>query len=234
MAMKRRRDDNPGMPKSENSLIAKIDELRRSRGLSRTAVARAAGLDPSMIRKLEQRGPHASLRADTARRLAAALGVSATTFLDHAQDDAAPARSAAPDSGLGDVPVLGTAKGSAGEGAFSLVDEAIEYVTRPAGLSRARDVYALYVQGESMSPRFEPGDLVFVHPKRPPRFGDYIILQVQMYDTAGIQTYIKRLIRQSDSKIEVEQLNPHLRVEWKPRVILRLHKVLTPNELYIN
>ena len=72
-------------------------------------------------------------------------------------------------SGLSrDLPVLGTAMGGE-EGAFEFNGEVVDYVRRPPGLEMARGAFAIYVQGESMAPRYEEGELVFVHPGRPAR-----------------------------------------------------------------
>lgn len=132
-----------------------------------------------------------------------------------------------------DVPVLGTAAGAMlGQGAFQITTDVIDYVRRPAGLARARDAYALYVEGDSMSPRFEPGDLVFVHPHRKPLGGDYVIVQEPDSENGEPRAFIKRLVGVTPTLLKTEQFNPPAKVDFKLRPGLRWHKVMTDGDLY--
>ena len=72
------------------------------------------------------------------------------------------------------------------EGAFQLESGPIDYVARPVALLEARDIYAIYVEGTSMEPEHRPGDLRFVHPHKPARFGDSVIVQMQSEDMGPI------------------------------------------------
>jgi len=131
-----------------------------------------------------------------------------------------------------DVPVYGTAAGSLGQGSFQMASgEIIDRVRRTPGIANAKDVYALYIEGESMSPRYDPGELVYVSEKRPVRVGDYVIVQVQNGEHEGIQAYIKKLIRRKPDWLVLEQLNPPATIEIETKSVKAVHRILTMNEL---
>jgi len=52
------------------------------------------------------------------------------------------------------------------------VTNAVEYIDVSERFGRIRDVFALYVEDEAMSPAYRAGDLIVLHPGRPPRSGD--------------------------------------------------------------
>jgi phage repressor protein C with HTH and peptisase S24 domain len=107
-----------------------------------------------------------------------------------------------------DVPVRGTAVGGDG-GDFTFNGEVVDMVRRPPGLAGAAAVFALYVHGDSMSPRFEAGDLIFVNPARPPTPGCDVVVELapKPGDSVG-PCYIKRLVRRTADKVLLRQFNP--------------------------
>lgn len=131
-----------------------------------------------------------------------------------------------------DVPVYGTAAGSHLRGAFQMeAGLTIDYVRRPPGLTGAKDAYALYVEGSSMEPRFGPGELVFVHPHRPPRLGDAVIIQVAV-SPGQIEASIGFLKRRTAEHVVLGKLNPVAEVQLKREHVTAVHRVLTMNELF--
>ena len=131
-----------------------------------------------------------------------------------------------------DVPVMGTAVGGK-LGDFHLNTETpIDHVRRPAGIAAARDVYALYVVSSSMIPRYEEGDLIYVHPHRPPTVGCYVVVQLRDQEHGEHEALIKRLARRSLSKLVLEQFNPPGTREIAMSKVEAIHRILTPNELF--
>lgn len=130
-----------------------------------------------------------------------------------------------------DLPVLGTAAGSK-SGAFQLENVIIDYVRRPPGLIGAADVYAIYVVGDSMEPMIAAGELRFVHPHRPIHAGDVVVLQARNGEDQPISAYIKKLVRRSEDKVTLRQLNPEMVLEFDARSVVAIHKVLTMNDLF--
>jgi phage repressor protein C with HTH and peptisase S24 domain len=131
-----------------------------------------------------------------------------------------------------DVPVLGTAAGSDfGKGAFQLSSDPVDYVRRPPGLLATKDVYALYVEGESMSPKFDAGDLIYVNPNRPIRPGDYVVIQ-EPVDGDTIRGFVKLFEKRAGDWYVVRQFNPpaEMRFPAKDNAV-KLHRVLTTADL---
>lgn len=130
-----------------------------------------------------------------------------------------------------DVPVRGTAAGSLG-GSFQITSEDIDYVARPPALHSVKGLYALYVEGESMAPAHNAGDLRFVHPHKPPAIGDTVIITAKYTENGPYESFIKTLERRSASKIVVSQLNPKATIEFDTRFVSSMHKVMTMNDLF--
>ncbi|WP_109796353.1 XRE family transcriptional regulator [Minwuia thermotolerans] len=129
-----------------------------------------------------------------------------------------------------DVPLHGTAAGSF-RGAFE-IGNTVDYVRRPAGLAGAKNAYALQVVGDSMAPRYEHGDLIYVHPDRVVRRGDDIVFTVKADEHAEAESFVKRLVSRSSDKLVVEQYNPPQETTWEARLVIRCHKVMRNHELY--
>lgn len=225
-------------------LHEKIDRLIEESGKTREAVSRAAGLDKTYLRNLS-RHPETSPRAETLAAIADVLGVPVGYLLDDSVPVGAEAGAAPPagdvrpaeirkpgrQSMSSDVPVLGVAAGSFA-GAFQFEDGTIEFVRRPPALAGARDVYAIYVQGTSMEPRYEEGALCFVHPHRPARIGDYIVVQIRNHDSAGIEAMIGRLQARTGDYVVIGKLNPQAEVRLARGTVVAIHKVMDMNELF--
>lgn len=107
--------------------------------------------------------------------------------------------------GAGKVfPFFAAAEG--GDGAIILSWDAIEYSYPPPGLETVRGAYGMYIVGDSMEPRYERGEKVWVNPNLPPRPGDDVLLfQTRDGETKAL---VKRLIRATSTEWLVSQFNP--------------------------
>lgn len=144
-------------------------------------------------------------------------------------DVPAPSRNGMPS----DVPVMGTAAGSLLSGAFQLQGGVIDYVRRPPALSGARDIYALYIEGSSMEPRYFPGELVYVNPHKPPRIGDTVIVQELNGDGGPVSASIGVLFKRVNGTVILRKYNPpDAEITITQTRIAAIHRVLTPNELF--
>ncbi|HXI40266.1 MAG TPA: LexA family transcriptional regulator [Bryobacteraceae bacterium] len=103
-----------------------------------------------------------------------------------------------------DLPVFATSQG--GKGAIVLSSDPVDWVARPEPLARVRDGYGVMVTGESMFPALEPGDIVHVHPHRPPRDGSTCIFQAHQADGTVLSS-IKYLRRQTADTWYVKEWN---------------------------
>lgn len=231
-----------------DTLATRIQQRLDELGLSARAAAISAGGSPWLIQNILA-GKSANPRGDTLKKLADVLQVTEQWLLtgeDVSAPQPAQAQPTPSDVRLApniklpdlytlpkDVGVLGSAAGSElGRGAFQLSSDVIEYVRRPPGLFGVKDAYALYVEGDSMYPRFEQGDLIFVHPHRKPRGGDYVVVQEPDTDNGESRAFVKRLKRVTGTALVCEQFNPPATIEFVLRPGLVWHKVLTDGDLY--
>jgi len=111
-------------------------------------------------------------------------------------------------------------------------DYHVRYIARPPALRGSRDLYAIYFHGESMAPRFEPGEVGIVDPRRPAGPGDYVLVQLTNGSSDDVvSVLVKRLVRASASELVLEQFNPPL-VFAVPRArIARYHRILPQTDL---
>ncbi|MBY0250172.1 MAG: helix-turn-helix domain-containing protein [Methylobacterium organophilum] len=130
-----------------------------------------------------------------------------------------------------DVPVLGTGVGG-DEGDFRFNGQTIDYAPRPPGIEGKKDVFVVYVVGDSMAERYEDGDPVYVDPHRRPKPRDIVVIELK----GGIEgepgdAFVKRLLRRSGGKIIVEQFNPPKELVFDEDDVARLHRVIPWTEL---
>lgn len=112
-------------------------------------------------------------------------------------------------------------------------DYHVRYLTRPLALVGARDVYAIQFHGESMAPRYEPGDIGFVDPNRPCAAGDYVLVQLAENGDGEVTSALaKRLVRRTQSHVVLEQFNPPLVFTVPRDKVARLHRILRSDEVH--
>lgn len=229
-----------------------VAKSRAELGLTQEQLAQAAGLSDAAIGKIE-RGE--TRRPNNIDALAAALLVNYSAL-----DDLAPVRRRGvfDFSGMAklsrntmhdepdlpqprayseaDIPVLGSAYGSA-SGDIIGVQQEIERVKRPANLEGVRDAYAVYVRGESMVPRYYPGELVCVNPNKPVTRGSFCVVQVRDHnDGPPREAFIKQYIGEipchpeeppSWTKVQFKQFNPEKDdIIWKWEDIYAIHLIV--------
>lgn len=128
------------------------------------------------------------------------------------------------------LPLYGSAQGGNLDDDFALTEldlsEVLDYLRRPASLADDRDSYALTIVGDSMSPRFKPGERVGVSPRARIEIGDDIIVQLRGTDTDRVKrVLIKELVRRRADHIILKQHNPPHELRIERADIVSLHKV---------
>lgn len=212
-----------------------LRRLRKERDLTMEQVGQMIGTDASTVNKLEKGimrltdrwiGPYVE-----------AFGVSADELLraepEGARHEVRKVKVDVPDrhSMPRDLPIRGTAAGSHLRGAF-IEGEIVDYGFRPHALLGAMNAYGLYIEGESMIPEHNPGDLRIVHPDRPVRVGDSVVVQVQLSEHGPIESTIGRLVRRTEKSVIIGKHNPPSTVELKRETVKAIHRVLPLNELF--
>lgn len=223
-------------------------------GLSANAWAVRAGVSRSAFNDIRKRN---AANHTTIEKLLSAIGVTFAAFEagDRVADkDAAPldAPSKSPmmalrgDDRPRDVPILGTAEcgtiefeGDAGSFLIETMEldmfNVIDYARRPATLDNRRDVYAFYYTGHSMEPRYEPGEIGYADPSRPPKVRDYAVVQLRRPtgddDEQVCRVLAKRIVRMSASFVEMEQFNPAATFRVERKDIKHIHRIIPWDEL---
>jgi transcriptional regulator with XRE-family HTH domain len=185
-------------------------------GATQADLARHLRLAPSAVSRM-LKGERQMKQLETVQ-IAGFLGVSPDEVLRHAVDDTVT-------SGAGDPPRVGRGRPpsasslagsrsadvipirSAGRGgtdqAMFLEDGPIGYTPRPANLGGVRAAYAIYMVGDSMEPRYEPGWLLHVNPFKPPTRGRDVVVYKQ-----GQIVLIKQFVGWEGDTLVLRQLNP--------------------------
>ena len=184
-----------------DSLAERVRAARAALGLSQAELAARVGIkQPSLaaIETGETRRPRFLLG------LARALGVT-PEWLENG-DEARPGAPMPPPAALRDLPVYASAEGGPGE--LLLNYEVIEWATRPPPLMGVANAFAMYVIGESMQPVYRPGDILLIHPGRPPRPEDDVVAILHDRTGQGFKAMVKRLRRMGAETVQLHQFNP--------------------------
>jgi phage repressor protein C with HTH and peptisase S24 domain len=219
----------------------RIREWRLRRELSMQALAERIGTKRQQIHKLE-RGER-RLSENWLRRIAAALACRPADLLadDPAFGAAAPLGEEAehvipalPDLDLtgarpvaldrrNRIPVYASAQG--GPDGTLLAYEPIEYVDRPEPLFAVRGAFAMYVVNDSMEPKYSQGALLLIHPGRPVRHGDYVLI-VKRSPHNEHSALVKQLVRMDTRRLVVRQFNPPKDFSIPRREVAAVHLVI--------
>lgn len=224
---------------SETTLLERIEQRMKELGLSarRVSLLASNGENAEVVRNI-QRGKTLSPRGDTINGLAKALQCSADWLLTGSKSAApneavfADMRVPAKRSMPRDLPVLGTAAGSASEtdGAAQLTGGVVEYLRRPPALQGVSDAYVIYVVNDSMEPALPHGEAACVNPHRPAKPGDNVIVQVRGPDGVTY-AYVKTLVRRTENDIICRQLNPPKEIRFSRADVVSVHRVMTVTDL---
>lgn len=191
------------------------DGLRKP-GKSQAGIARALGRDPAAVSRLLK----------DLRTLKASEVSKIRDYLDADEPEPSNVKPASgePPSATekDDMPVYGYAAGSEEDVFF--VDQGGPHVirtARPNVLRHASEAYAVDVFGESMSNKYEPGNRLWVYPKRPVRPGDDVVVQFR-----DGRAMVKRLVRRTEEYIVVRQFNPAKELRLKKADVKSLDLVV--------
>jgi phage repressor protein C with HTH and peptisase S24 domain len=129
-----------------------------------------------------------------------------------------------------DVEVRGISVGGEDD-EFYFNGEVIDHIRRLPGIKRAKNVFALNVSGESMMPRYEPGEPIYVQ-KTNPVAGDYVVVEL-FPETEGQsgKAFLKQLVRRTGLRVICKQFNPPKEVEFDAGEVKDIYRVLKPKDL---
>ena len=197
------------MPLSHSRLWKAIDGLARHEGISVSALARRAGLDPTSFNPSKRFGPGEPPRprwpsTESLTRILTATGLSLGEFAALAKDAAErPAT----------VPMLGMAQAGQ-DGFFDDAGLPVGDGWEQTELPRPRDsLLSLRITGDSMAPLYREGDRVIVdRDATEVRKGDRVAVR-----TAGGETLAKEVSALTARSVTLASINP----AYDPRIVPR-------------
>lgn len=221
-----------------SQVARRLKALREQTGLSMRAVADALGWTLTRYQHYEDRYKRAYLPVELARDLAELFGrhgLDPRQVLELAGFHApgspkqpAPGwprfGDAPPASPARDLPVMGAVKGGS-EGFYFNEGEPKEFVARPSGLDGVANAFALYVDGDSMEPRYIAGEILYVNPNRPITKGCFVA--VELRDGQGM---IKQFVKRSDDTVVLRQFNPSKDIRLATREVKRMYRITGASE----
>lgn len=167
---------------------ARIRQEREARGLTQTDVAKAAGVHPSYVSRLEAGDPsYKSIGRDIQRAIAHVLGVPFAELEALLYDEPRPRTLTPIVEHSREVPLV--ADVSAGAGSYV---DGYEYVALSD--ARGKSLAAARVTGACMEPELHPGDVViFDRAQRTPRDGQTVVAVLREPD--GDKGVVKRFYK---------------------------------------
>jgi phage repressor protein C with HTH and peptisase S24 domain len=190
-------------------VIAEIDAALRERGLPRSALGREIGLGEKQLNRL----------FNNARKLQ-------RHELDKIRAWLWPGSSPLPMGGTivplpGMVPLYGSV-GASSENRLTLAEQSLRaYVPMHPSQRNLINPFALEVSDISMSPRYEPGEIVYVAPNRWPAKGQDCVLV-----TRNAEGFLKRYLNRDETTVYVFQLNPEREIKFVRDELEAVHAVV--------
>jgi len=100
-------------------------------------------------------------------------------------------------------PIYSAAQGDDRFDIFSA--DVMEWIRTPERVAGVPDAYGILIKGQSMIPRFEPGEIALVHPRRPLENNAEVVLY---HREGNAKAMIKRLVNADDVHYRLQQYNP--------------------------
>ncbi|MBD8556331.1 helix-turn-helix transcriptional regulator [Rhizobium sp. CFBP 8762] len=122
------------------------------------------------------------------------------------------------------IPVYGQAVGGV-DGEFEMNGNILYEVMAPPVLSHVSNAYGVSIAGDSMSPRYEDGELAFVDPKRRVKKGDYVIAQIKTDEHGPLLAFVKKFIRHNAAELILEQFNPPKELRFEAESVVSVHYI---------
>lgn len=233
----------PPMDDTAESITGRVRALRKRAGMSMDQFAKALGMKGgSSVQRYEDPQAYAGgyLRRDLVAQMAQVLTrkgnppISNEEVWELAGPEFAATPLERPNASIGSkiptslthIPLYGQAVGGI-DGEFVLNEgNRLADIVAPPNLANIGGAYAVSVSGESMEPRYFDGEVVFVHPRRRPVRGDFVVAQIHNPNDGPPLAYVKRLVRYSEAGLVLEQYNPPKELRFEHRAVVSVHVIV--------
>jgi len=129
------------------------------------------------------------------------------------------------------IPVYGHAA-AGNNGRFIMNGQRVADTFCPPDLMGVDGAYAVYVHGNSMEPKFEAGETVWINPHQPVRQGDYVVAQIlegDEDDGSPPSAYVKRYVSRGKDLV-LYQFNPPEgetnEMRFPERRVISVHRIV--------
>lgn len=122
------------------------------------------------------------------------------------------------------IKVYGRAVGGV-DGEFDMNGSVLYETMAPPVISDISGAYAIQVSGESMSPRYEDGEICYVDPKRRVKKGDYVIAQIRTEEDGALLAYVKKFVRHNAEELVLFQFNPEKELKFPSSQVHSVHYI---------
>ncbi|AQT47862.1 XRE family transcriptional regulator [Bartonella choladocola] len=128
------------------------------------------------------------------------------------------------------IPVYGQAVAGI-NGEFSFDGKKLFEVPCPPCLLNVENAYGVEVAGDTMSPRYEDGEIVYIDTVRRIKKDDYVVAKIMMREEDSFPTvFIKRFIRHNEQELVLAQLNPAKELVFPHQHVLSVHYIALAGE----
>jgi transcriptional regulator with XRE-family HTH domain len=222
----------------DNELGSRVARRRKELGMSQAELGRRVGVKQQTIASLETGGVRRGTRL---HEIATALHVNIEWLRGESGAAAMPPRrdgAEHPPSSLTlvangpDFPILGVVPRADGF-VLGSIDAPEDKLARPAALAGAARAFAFYIPDAAMTPRYWQGDMVVVHPSRPPRAGDIVLVTLRAdTDPAEELSMIRLLVSAPEADpLILQRYTPAGQSSIARARVLAIRRVLTLAEV---
>ena len=208
---------------THQDIWAALDALAQKSAMSPSAMARAAGLDPTTFNKSKRNGADGKARWPSTESLSKVLGALGVSFEDFA---AQTAKSRAGRFGMdmgANIPLIGMNQAGQ-DGYFDEVGNPVGEHWDEIRMPGLRDdhVFALQVSDDALAPALRGGDTVVVSPATGIKPGDRVVVKLRSGEVVA-----KIFNSMSASKVKLQTLNPQYPgrsvalkdIQWMARIV---------------
>ena len=105
------------------------------------------------------------------------------------------------------------------------------HLTLPMNV-QAQGLYAVAISDTTMSPRYEPGELIYAHKAAAARPKDYVSILVKgrVNYRDSVIAYIRQLVHESAEEVIVRQISPSVETRFARDSVVGIHRVVFSGE----
>ena len=211
------------------NLKERIKNSRIAAKMTQEELAKAVGKTRNAVAQWESGAAHP--RPNTLEDIAGALNVSLEWLLVGDKDAGeCDSQQISDRPAIKLIPVYGQAVAGI-NGEFAFDGKKLFEVPCPPQLLNVENAYGVEVAGDTMSPRYEDGEIVYIDTVRRVKKGDYVVAQIMMKEEDSFPTaFIKRFIRHDEQELVLTQLNPAKELVFPHQCVVSVHYIALAGE----